>query len=164
MKSRLGVAAAREGMRQYREAHQSNMLTQAGNIFREITGENFTELKTQPDKKQRELLFAVTKEGNFLEADKLSKGTRFQLFLALRLAAYKDYARSTVPLPFVADDILDAFDNQRSAESLEQFHEISQTGQVIYLTHHKHIVDLAKEVSNDTVRIHELPPRIQHIA
>ena len=164
MKSRLGVAAAREGMRQYREAHQSNMLTQAGNIFREITGENFTGLKTQPDKKQRELLFAVTNEGNLLEADKLSKGTRFQLFLALRLAAYKDYARSTVPLPFVADDILDAFDNQRSAESLEQFHEISQTGQVIYLTHHKHIVDLAKEVSNDTVRIHELPPRIQHIA
>ena len=164
MKSRLGVAAAREGMRQYREAHQSSMLTQAGDIFRQITGENFTGLTTQPDKKQRELLFAETGDGAFLEADKLSKGTRFQLFLALRLAAYKDYANSTVPLPFVADDILDAFDNQRSAESLEQFHEISQTGQVIYLTHHQHIVDLAKEVSNGAVRIHELPPRKQHSA
>ncbi len=164
MKSRLGVAAAREGMRQYREAHQSNMLKQAGNIFRQITGGNFTRLTTQPDKKQRELLFAETRDGDFLEADKLSKGTRFQLFLALRLAAYKDYASSTVPLPFVADDILDAFDNQRSAESLQQFHEISQTGQVIYLTHHKHIVDLAKEVSNGTVCIHELPSRKQHIA
>jgi uncharacterized protein YhaN len=37
----------------------------------------------------------------------------FQLYLALRLAGYHQYSASGTTLRFVADDIMEAFDNTR---------------------------------------------------
>jgi len=39
-------------------------------------------------------------------------------------------------LPFVADDIMETFDDDRSAEVFQLLSGIAEKGQVIYLTHH----------------------------
>lgn len=87
----------------------------------------------------------------------MSKGTRFQLYLALRIAGYAEFAKQRETLPFFADDILEPFDNERSAETFQLFQEMSKQGQVVYLTHHAHLCDIARQVCGEGVSIHTLP-------
>jgi uncharacterized protein YhaN len=73
----------------------------------------------------------------------LSEGTRDQLYLALRITALHDHAAGAAALPFIADDILQTFDNARALATLEALAGLSHQVQVIVLTHHAHVADLA---------------------
>lgn len=83
--------------------------------------------------------------------DQLSEGTRDQLFLALRVAAIEKHLTTAEPLPFIGDDILQTFDDDRALAALRVLAELSQRTQVIVLTHHRHVVDLAMTLGEDTV-------------
>ncbi|WP_313291588.1 ATP-binding protein, partial [Rhizobium rhizoryzae] len=85
----------------------------------------------------------------------MSTGTRYQLYLALRLAGYEEFAAVRPSIPFVADDIMETFDEPRSEEVFRLFGQMATMGQVIYLTHHRHLCDIARSVVPD-VQIHEL--------
>ena len=76
----------------------------------------------------------------------MSKGTRFQLYLALRVAGYHEFARSRTPVPFIADDIMETFDDYRAEEAFRLLGEMATVGQVIYLTHHQHLCDIAQRI------------------
>ena len=99
----------------------------------------------------------IRADGSSIVASKMSRGTRFQLYLALRIAGYDEFAKYRETLPFFADDVLEPFDNERSAETFLLLHEMSKRGQVVYLTHHRHLCGIAKSVCGDGVVIHELP-------
>ena len=85
----------------------------------------------------------------------LSKGTRFQLYLALRVAGYHEFARARPPVPFIADDIMETFDDFRAEEAFRLFADMAEVGQVIYLTHHRHLAEIAGRVC-PTARLHTL--------
>ena len=88
-----------------------------------------------------------------MRAADLSKGTRFQVYLSLRLAAYHERA-AQVP-PFLAGDIIEPFDSDRAAEAFEVLAGMAGVGQVIYLTHHRHLCDIARRVCPQ-LRLHPL--------
>ena len=73
----------------------------------------------------------------------MSDGTADQLYLALRLAGLEHYLEANEPMPFIVDDILIKFDNDRAAAALQALAELSHQTQVIFFTHHRHLVDLA---------------------
>ena len=73
----------------------------------------------------------------------LSEGTRDQLFLALRLASIEAHTEKASPPPFFGDDILQTFDDDRAIAALQVFREVSARAQIILLTHHRHVADLA---------------------
>ena len=77
------------------------------------------------------------------EIAQLSEGTRDQLYLALRLVAIEDFVAAGSKLPFIADDILQTFDDARARSALAALVALSQHVQVIVLTHHPHVVSLA---------------------
>lgn len=75
-----------------------------------------------------------TAEGEGRELDQLSKGTRIQLLLAVRLA-FLDSQEETVSIPIIADELLANSDPRRSAAIMEALVEISQEGhQIFYFT------------------------------
>jgi len=74
----------------------------------------------------------------------MSDGTADQLYLALRLAGIEHYLDGNEPMPFIVDDILIKFDNRRAAAALQALAEISAKTQVIFFTHHRHLVELAE--------------------
>lgn len=84
-----------------------------------------------------------------------TQGARFQLYLALRLAGYYEFAQFRPSVPFMADDIMETFDHVRSEEVFRLFGEMASAGQVIYLTHHQHLCEIAKAVV-PRLAIHEL--------
>lgn len=151
---KLGVMSAGNALRAYRERHRSAMMARASDAFVLITRGQYSGLATQPVK-GGEVLIALQRDGQSKVADALSKGARFQLYLALRLAGYYEFAQFRPSVPFIADDIMETFDHVRSEEVFRLFGEMASAGQVIYLTHHQHLCEIAKTVVPG-VTIHEL--------
>ncbi|MDU8946746.1 ATP-binding protein [Ovoidimarina sediminis] len=153
---RLGILAAEQALSAYRDEHRSKMLADTETAFSKLTAGRYRDLRTQGDG-QREVLLALReRDGRSITVAEMSKGTRFQLYLALRLAGYRQYASGGTTLPFVADDIMETFDNSRTAAALGLLREISEHGQALYFTHHEHVVDLAREVCGASMTVHEL--------
>jgi len=154
LRLRLGVAAAERALRIYRDQHRSSMMARASEAFKTISRGAYKGLTTQPDK-DSEVLVAVGANDSSKIASELSKGTRFQLYLVLRVAGYREFAQSRQPVPFIADDIMETFDDFRAEEAFKLLAEMAGVGQVIYLTHHQHLCDIARTVCPE-VRVHEL--------
>lgn len=151
---RLGLIAAETALAAYREAHRSDMMDRASVAFRRITLGAYRGLAAQPDR-DREVLVAIPARGGSKAAADLSKGTRMQLYLALRVAGYHVMAAQRPPVPLIADDIMETFDDDRAAASFAVLAETARAGQVIYLTHHAHLVDIAERVCPG-LRVHRL--------
>jgi uncharacterized protein YhaN len=151
---RAGTVAMEQALRTYRERHRSSMMTRASAAFRTVSRGAYSGLVAQPGK-DGETLIALSEGGGSKSADELSKGTRFQLYLALRVAGYHEFVRARSPVPFIADDIMETFDDFRAEEAFRLFADMAGVGQVIYLTHHQHLCDIATKVCPDA-RLHKI--------
>lgn len=146
--ARLRVAAhvLRAAIERYREANQEPLLARAGEIFQRLTLRSFTGLRADVNEKDEHVLHGVRPDDSTLvPVGGMSEGTADQLYLALRLASLERHLENHPPLPFILDDILVNFDDDRAAAALEVLAEVSKRTQVVYFTHHQHLVDLAKE-------------------
>lgn len=139
---RFALMAFEQGLRRFRDSHRSAMLARASDAFCQLSRGAYAGLAAQPDG-STEVLVALPQGGGAKLATDLSKGTRFQLYLALRIAGYHELARSRPPVPFIADDIMETFDDDRAAQAFALLGDMARTGQVIYLTHHRHLCDIA---------------------
>jgi uncharacterized protein YhaN len=83
----------------------------------------------------------------------MSEGTRDQLYLALRLAAVEMHLDKSKPLPFIADDLFVNFDDERSTAGLEALRELSTKTQVLFLSHHDHLLRRVRQVFGDDVNV-----------
>lgn len=154
LRLRLGLLATDTALRAYRDGHRSAMLNRASQAFAAISENAYSGLATHPDR-DREQLVAIAANGASKQAQHLSKGTRFQLYLALRVAGFHEFAQNRPTVPFIADDIMETFDNGRAAQSFAVLSDMARVGQVIYLTHHAHLCDIARTVTPG-VRVHDL--------
>jgi uncharacterized protein YhaN len=155
---RLGILVLGHGLRRYRDSHRSAMLQSASEAFATITRGNYRSLAAQPTDTGGEVLVAMARNGAAKLATELSRATRSQLYLALRIAGYHELAKSRRPVPFLADDIMETFDNRRAAEAFRLLAGMAGSGQVIYLTHHAHLCDIAR-AECPGVMIHDLQPQ-----
>ena len=154
LRLKLGTAAADRALLAYRDRHRSSMMTRASESFALISRGAYSELVTQPSNGS-ELLIAKGSEGGSKIASELSKGTRFALYLALRVAGYHEFARAQAPPPFFADDIMETFDDFRAEEAFRLLAGMAATGQVVYFTHHRHLCEIARTVE-PTATVHDL--------
>ncbi len=152
----LGVMAAERALHLYRDRHRSAMMSRTADAFRTITGGAFDKLETQPAGKAERLIAIRKNGGASVGVDGMSTATRHQLYFALRLAGYEDFCQKSGPLPLIADDILESFDEDRAAEAFTQLRTLAHKGQAIYLTHHRHLCTIAKDLCGDDVTIHDL--------
>jgi uncharacterized protein YhaN len=132
------------------------LLDRIGAIFRTITGGAQAGVRIE-ETKDGQTMVALEADGTTRKSlDQLSEGTSDQLYLALRIAALEDYAATASPLPFIADDILQTFDDPRTAATMRALLDLSNKVQVIVLTHHTHVGDLAAQLPNGAVQVMRL--------
>jgi uncharacterized protein YhaN len=81
----------------------------------------------------------------------MSDGTCDQFYLALRIASLEHYFTAHEPVPFIVDDVLLNFDDARAAAAIAALDTLSARTQVIFFTHHKHLVELARGCANAAV-------------
>ena len=137
----------------YRREKQAPLLNRAGELFRIVTGDSFKSLQVGFDDKDNAFLTGVRPDDSMVPVSGMSTGTADQLYLALRIASIEDYLERAEALPFVADDLFINFDNERAAAGFALLGELSQMTQVLFFTHHQHLVDIAQESLGDSVSI-----------
>ncbi|HEY0847879.1 MAG TPA: AAA family ATPase [Noviherbaspirillum sp.] len=136
----------------YREEKQGPMLGRTGAIFAQLTLGAFQRLVVDFEA-QPMALEGQRADGKLVPISGMSDGTRDQLYLALRLAALELHLDQAPPLPFIADDLFINYDDGRSVAGFEALAALSEKTQVIYLTHHDHLVSPVREVFGDGVSV-----------
>ena len=128
------------------------LLARIGEVFHAITGGAQAGVRVEDSRDGQVMVALEADRVTRKSLDQLSEGTSDQLYLALRIAALEDYARGASPLPFIADDILQTFDDPRTTATLRALTELSEQVQVVVLTHHPHVGALAAGLG-DAVRV-----------
>lgn len=144
-------------MERFRQTRQGPMLARASEIFQALTLGSFSRLLVNADSHDSPRLVSIRTDGNKpVEVPGLSEGTRDQLYLALRLAALDQQASQGSRMPLIADDLFINFDDRRTEAGLQVLGDVSRRMQVILLTHHDHLVPLARQVLGDGLNVIEL--------
>ena len=158
LRLRLARHLLTKGIERYKEESQSPVLKRASDLFAELTLGSFEGLKEDFDDRGNSVLVGVRAgSGAFVGLDGMSEGTCDQVYLALRLASLERYLDEHERIPFIIDDILVNFDDLRSAATLRALARLSNRTQIIFFTHHVHLLDLArKSVDSNTLFIHDL--------
>jgi len=143
-RARLAQRVLRDAIARYRSAHEGPLLARANDLFPALTCERYARLETDVDDRDEDVLIAVTADGSRRRVEELSDGTREQLFLALRLAAIERHVATAEPVPVLFDDVLLESDDERAQRILSALAELAAKTQVMVLTHHRHLVEIAR--------------------
>lgn len=155
---RLAAAVLQKGIERYREKNQGPVLDRASGLFAGLSVGSFEGLRIDYLDSGEPVLVGVRGGGGqTVGVDGMSDGSRDQLYLALRLASLEAWLKTHEPIPFIVDDILLNFDNDRSVAALQALAGLSRHTQVIFFTHHEHLVELAnRHLDADVLFTHRL--------
>ncbi len=135
-------------MDRIRTEQQDPLVIRAGELFAATTQQAFAGIATDVDDKGEPIVVGRRATGGMTSVATMSDGTRDQLFLAFRIASIEQYCAAAEPLPFIADDLLVHFDDDRGAATLELLAGLGKVTQVLLFTHHRHVVEAARGLAD----------------
>ena len=140
----------------YQTRSQGPMLAAASRWFSRMTAGRWQKLL--PDwSDDDQILIAERDDGLRLPVARLSEGTADALYLSLRLAAIEVRLDAAPAIPLLLDDVLMTFDDERAVLTLQGLAELAQRNQVVYFTHHPHLLELARgALPSGAFSVHEL--------
>jgi uncharacterized protein YhaN len=137
----------------YRREKQAPLLKRAGEMFGTLTLGSFIDLRVEYDDQDHARLVGVRPDDSPVSISGMSDGTADQLYLALRLASVDEYLSRAHALPFVADDLLINFDDARATAGFKVLAELGQKTQILFFTHHQHLVDIARATLGKSMNV-----------
>jgi uncharacterized protein YhaN len=151
MRIRLAAKILQSELEKYREKSQGPVLKRAGKLFAPLTRRFFIGLEADYDDDERPVLVGVRENGERVTPSGMSDGTQDQLYLALRLASLEHFMAGGSAMPLLVDDALVNFDDDRARAALKLFEDLANKTQVLFFTHHQHMVELARESIDEGV-------------
>jgi uncharacterized protein YhaN len=151
-RERAAVSMFLERVRhEYEKNRQPETLREASEYLAKLTGGKYTRIWTPL---AHDILFVDQKDGQPLSVQVLSRGTREQLFVSLRLALVSAYARRGIHLPMILDDVFVNFDAGRTRTACAVLKDFAKQGhQLLVFTCHEHVWRMFQELKVDTRRI-----------
>ena len=156
---RLKVASSilKQEIERFRSENQDPVLKIASGYFRQLTLGSFEALRTDEDDRGQPVLVGLRNQNRMIRVEGMSSGTRDQLYLALRLASLQKRRETGETMPFIVDDILVNFDDDRARATLEALASLASETQVILFTHHNRIAEEAREMVGKTnIEVHHI--------
>ena len=150
--SRLTLAEAllARTQKKFERERQPSVIRHAQASFSGITGGRYQRLYVPIGE---QTITVTDDDGSDKQPDELSRGTREQLYLALRFGLIRVLGEHTERLPVVVDEALVNFDSERARLAAQAFSELAQTNQVLVFTCHRTIVDIFEKVGAQVVEI-----------
>ena len=152
---KLAARILRDQIERYRRDNQGPVVQRASEHFAALTLGSFERLTIDFNDRDQAVLAGVRPDDTRIHVDGMSTGTRDQLYLALRLASLEKTIRGAEPMPFIVDDVLVDFDDQRSVAALQTLAELAGLTQVVLFTHHARLVEQAQQLT-PAAHIHTL--------
>ncbi|MCH8313778.1 MAG: hypothetical protein IID17_12430, partial [Nitrospinae bacterium] len=106
----------------------------AEKVFSEITGGKYPRIVKPFDEDE---VFIQNDRVVQKKVSQMSRGTREQLYLSMRLGLIEEYESRSEPLPIVMDDVLVNFDDPRKAKVIATLKRFAERRQILVLTCHK---------------------------
>jgi uncharacterized protein YhaN len=142
MTGKIALKIFTEVREKYEKEKQPVIIQNSGRYFKKITGGRYERIHAALEK--REIIVFDPREAS-KTIDQLSRGTREQLLVSLRLGFIEEYETNAEPLPVVVDDILVNFDPKRAQKTADIFREFAKNRQVIIFTCHPSTKDYFKK-------------------
>jgi uncharacterized protein YhaN len=157
-RERATVSLLLERIREEYERHrQPETLREASGYLHQLTGGKYTRIWTPL---AHDILFVDTADHPSGDAHQplpvqvLSRGTREQLFVSLRLALVAAYARRGIHLPMILDDVFVNFDAGRTKTACAVLRDFAKQGhQLLVFTCHEHVWRMFQDLKVDTRKI-----------
>lgn len=118
---------------------QPRVIRHASDFFSRITGGRYRRLYVPMGERS---VTVEDHDGAMKVTQQLSRGTREQLYLALRFGLVREFGEHVERLPVVVDEALVNFDPERARLAAECFAQLSETNQVLVFTCHPAMMDL----------------------
>jgi hypothetical protein len=126
------------------ENTKDNLLKGASEILSDITSGEYKDIKPMEDLMQGDFKTVLKDERIMASSKELSRGTKEQLFLAVRMSRIKEIQPA---LPVILDDSFVNFDIAHTKNTVKALIDLSKTHQIFVLTCHGVLVDLIKAQS-----------------
>ncbi len=135
---------------EYEKTRQPGVIRSAENLFGQITGGSY-----------RRIIKTIDKDEILIENDRhqrkgvleMSRGTREQLYLAMRFGLIDEYETRSEPLPAVMDDVFVNFDDERDEHIIEILNQFGKQRQVIVLTCHKRSLEAYQDIGATAIKV-----------
>jgi uncharacterized protein YhaN len=126
--------------REFERTHQPQALAESARLFARITRGKYRHVWAPLGERR---LLIEDDRGRIFPVQSLSRGTREQLLLAVRLAVVRKLAGEGISLPAILDDVIVNFDEDRAAAAVELLLDLAAQGQqILFFTCHKHLAQL----------------------
>ena len=148
--SKLAVAEAllEKTRQKFEEERQPRVVQHAQEFFSHITGQRYERLFVPIGDRTVTVMDGT---GGTKQPEALSRGTREQLYLALRFGLVREFGEHAERLPVVVDEVLVNFDPDRARLAAEAFAALSETNQVLVFTCHPGTADLFAQAAGGQV-------------
>ena len=148
--SKLAVAEAllEKTRQKFEEERQPRVVQHAQEFFSHITGQRYERLFVPIGDRTVTVMDGT---GGTKQPEALSRGTREQLYLALRFGLVREFGEHAERLPVVVDEVLVNFDPDRARLAAEAFAALSETNQVLVFTCHPGTADLFAQAAGAQV-------------
>lgn len=124
------------------ENTKDKLLKGASDILSEITSGEYKDIMPLEDLMQGDFKTVLRDDSIVNSSRELSRGTKEQLFLAVRISRIKEIVPS---LPVILDDSFVNFDIAHTKNTVKALVELSKTHQIFVLTCHASLVDLINQ-------------------
>ena len=134
----IAESLIRQAQSKFEKERQPDVIRHAERYFLDVTGGAYQAVYSPLGSSEIHVRDAA---GNIRTAQQLSRGTREQLFLALRFGLILELGQRSERLPVIVDEALVNFDPSRGTRAAGSFIELSKTNQVLVFTCHPQIVE-----------------------
>ena len=148
--SRLTVAEAllARTRQKFEQERQPSVVQHAQEFFSRVTGQRYNRLFAPIGE---QTITVIDATGGSKQPTELSRGTREQLYLALRFGLIREFGEHAERLPVVVDEALVNFDPARARLAAEAFGQLAETNQVLVFTCHPATADMFAEAAGAQV-------------
>ncbi len=146
-KAKIALFMLNAAKNQYEKTRQPGVLKEAETIFSGITEGKYPRILKPIGEDE---ILIENRTGDRKKVTEMSRGTREQLYLAMRLGLIEEYESRSEPLPIIMDDVLVNFDDPRKIRVIEMLKKFAHSRQIIVLTCHKaSLEDYLKSGANE---------------
>ena len=139
--ARLAQAVLRQAREKFEAEHQPPLIHGAAETFKQLTDGRYPKLAHDA---QSGALHVVDRFGKLFSPEQLSRGTREQLLISLRLAMIEQFGRERLALPVLVDDVLVNSDPRRAERMVAVLAQLATRHQVLAFTCHPQFRELFK--------------------
>ena len=138
-KRQLALQLLDQAVAKFERERRPGVIKAAAEHFRELTDGAYVDvIQTLEDNN----LIVQGSDGSIKQVAQLSRGTREELLLCMRLGIVAEFEKNAESLPLILDDVLVDFDTPRRRTAVQMLAEFAKNRQLIIMSCHQETVDL----------------------